>query len=54
MKSYYRVMLGRKSIYAPECLAGKFVGAGFDINQDLTSSSPTNGECSIRNSFRSI
>ncbi len=40
MKSYYRVMLGRKSIYAPECLAGKFIGAGFDINQDLTSKLP--------------
>jgi restriction system protein len=33
-------MLGRKSIYAPECLAGKFIGAGFDINQDLTSKLP--------------
>ena len=36
MKSYYRVMLGRKSIYAQDCLTGNFIGADFGINQDLT------------------
>jgi restriction system protein len=40
MKSYYRVMLGRKSIYAQECLAGNFIGADFGINQDLTNKLP--------------
>lgn len=36
MKSYYRVMLGQKSIYADECFAGNFIGTDFGINQDLT------------------
>jgi restriction system protein len=36
MKSYYRVMLGQKSIYADECFAGSFIGTDFGINQDLT------------------
>lgn len=36
MKNYYRVMLGKKSIYAEECFAGNFVGTDFGINQDLT------------------
>ena len=36
MKSYYRVMLGQKSIYAEECFAGNFIGTDFGINQDLT------------------
>lgn len=35
MKSYYRVMLGRKSVYAVECLAGGFIGTDFDIREDL-------------------
>lgn len=34
--NYYRVMLGRSSVYAHECLAGNFVGADFGIEQDLT------------------
>lgn len=33
-------MLGQRSIYSAECLAGKFIGVDFDINQDLTSSLP--------------
>ena len=36
MKSYYRVMLGRKSSHAAECLAGSFIGAGFGIDEDLS------------------
>ena len=40
MKSYYRVMLGQKSIYAEECFAGGFIGTDFGINQDLTKKLP--------------
>jgi restriction system protein len=29
MKSYCRIMLGRKSIHAAECFAGSFFGADF-------------------------
>jgi restriction system protein len=37
MKSYYRVMLGERSIHANECFDGGFIGADFGINEDLTS-----------------
>lgn len=40
MKRYFRMMLGQRSIYSAECLAGKFIGVDFDIDQDLTSSLP--------------
>ena len=40
MKSYYRVMLGRKSVYAEECFAGNFIGTDFDIDVDLTDRLP--------------
>jgi restriction system protein len=40
VKNYYRVMLGRKSIYAAECFAGNFVGTDFGIHQDLTNKLP--------------
>jgi restriction system protein len=40
MKNYYRVMLGRKSIYAEECFAGNFIGADFDIAENLTGKLP--------------
>ena len=40
MKSYYRVMLGPKSIHAEECFAGNFIGTDFDIKQDLTKRLP--------------
>lgn len=33
---YYRVMLGRGSKFAEECVAGGFIGTDFLINQDLT------------------
>jgi len=36
MKSCYRVMLGRQSVHAAECLAGNFVGADFGMEEDLT------------------
>jgi restriction system protein len=36
MKSYYRVMLGKKSVHAAECFAGNFIGTDFGIEQDLT------------------
>jgi len=40
MKSYYRLMLGRKHVYAAECLAGGFVGTDFGIHEDLTRKLP--------------
>lgn len=40
MNSYYRVMLGQKSMYADECYAGGFIGAHYDIDQDLTNQLP--------------
>lgn len=36
MKSYYRIMLGRKSAHANECRTGNFIGADFNIDKDLT------------------
>jgi restriction system protein len=42
MKEFYRVMLGRGSMYAQECREQGFIGAGFDINHDLTNSLPEN------------
>ncbi|MBU6339489.1 MAG: DUF1016 family protein [Rickettsiales bacterium] len=35
MKKYLRIMLGAKSAYAEECFQGNFIGAGFNIEQDL-------------------
>lgn len=40
MKEFYRVMLGRGSMYAQECREQGFIGAGFDIYEDLTHSLP--------------
>lgn len=40
MKSYYRVMLGRKSVHAAVGFAGDFIGADFEVLQDLTSDLP--------------
>jgi restriction system protein len=42
MKSYYRIMLGRKSVYADEAYKGNFIGANFDIEKDLTHHLPDN------------
>jgi restriction system protein len=40
MKNYYRIMLGKKSVHAQECIAGNFIGADYDIHQDLTGRLP--------------
>jgi Endonuclease NucS C-terminal domain len=40
MKNYYRVMLGRKSVHAAECLAGSFIGTDFGIQEDLSRKLP--------------
>jgi restriction system protein len=40
MKDYYRLMLGKKSVYANECLEGDFIGADFGIAEDLTGNLP--------------
>lgn len=40
MKSYYRVMLGQKSIFADRCFTGNFIGVDFGIAEDLTPSLP--------------
>lgn len=40
MKTYYRVMLGRKSTFAAECFAGNFIGADYGITEDLTGKVP--------------
>ena len=40
MKSYYRVMLGKQSNLASECISGHYIGAGFGIDKDLTNLLP--------------
>lgn len=35
-------MLGAKSMYAKECYEGNFIGADFDIHEDLTNNLPEN------------
>jgi hypothetical protein len=47
VKSYFRVMLGQKSIYAAECFAGSFIGTDFGIDQDL---SPKDVQAMMRHS----
>ena len=42
MKNYYRVILGRGSIFSKECRIGNFIGANYGIKQDLTSELPEN------------
>ena len=42
MKKYYRIMLGRKSVYSKEARDGNFIGADFAINKDLTNQLPDN------------
>lgn len=42
MKNYYRIMLGKKSIYAEEAYKGNFIGAGWLKNVDLTNKLPDN------------
>lgn len=40
MKKYYRVMLGKKSVFAEQCFSGNFIGADIGINEDLTPNLP--------------
>jgi restriction system protein len=40
MKSYYRVMLGRRTRYAEECFRDGFIGTDFDIPEDLSGKLP--------------
>lgn len=40
MKSYYRIMLGAKSIHADECFNGSFIGVDFAIEMDFTNKLP--------------
>lgn len=40
MKRYYRVMLGKGSVYASECRRDGFIGADFGIDMDLTGKLP--------------
>lgn len=40
MKSYYRIMPGRKSVHADECFVSGFIGVDFEIDQDLTAKLP--------------
>jgi hypothetical protein len=40
MKQYCRVMLGRGIVHADTCFAGNFIGADFDMRQDLTGKLP--------------
>jgi len=42
MKSYYRIMLGAKSIHAADCYSNNYVGAGFRIDEDLSKKLPDN------------
>ena len=42
MKSFYRVMLGRKSAYAEEAFKGNFIATGFIKDRDLTQHLPDN------------
>lgn len=50
MKKFYRVLPGRKCVYAEECLIGGFIGAQSSFDQDLTGRLPGdwrtfNAEC---------
>ena len=41
-KSYYRIMLGPKSMHAEECYQGRFIGAHYGFDEDLTGKLPEN------------
>lgn len=42
MKNYYRIMLGKKSIYADEAYKGNFIGSDFGLDIDLNNKLPDN------------
>lgn len=41
-KSYYRIMLGRKSVHAEKAYKGNFIGGDFGLDIDLTNKFPDN------------
>lgn len=41
-KSYYRIMLGRKSVHAEACYQSQFIGADFGIDENLSDKLPEN------------
>lgn len=41
-KSYYRIMLGRKSVHAEVCYQGQFIGVDFGIDENLSDKLPEN------------
>lgn len=42
MKNYYRIMLGKSSLYAKDCYEGNFIGVDFLSDIDLTGQLPEN------------
>ena len=40
MRKYFRIMLGKKSVHAAEGFADNFIGANFDINENLAGELP--------------
>ncbi len=40
MKSFYRIMLGRRGFHLEQCVAGGFVGTDYDVREDLTGKLP--------------
>jgi len=40
MKRYFRIMLGKQSIYAATCFEGNFIGTDYQISQDLKTELP--------------
>ena len=40
MKKYNRIMLGRGGMFIEECVAGGYIGADFEINEDLSNNLP--------------
>ncbi len=53
MKSYFRVILGAKSVYAKECYEGNYIGAHYGISQDLSKELPENWR-DFNDKFRDI
>jgi restriction system protein len=53
MKSYYRIMLGKKSAFAVECFAGGFIGADFQMDEDLSRNLPDEWRAFNKNIYRS-
>ena len=41
-KQYFRLILGKKHIYASNCFEGGFVGSGWFADEDLTGKFPKN------------